>query len=395
LRNLRVSLSNLTKAVVLGALLALAVHAGAAAAQPGLLVGVTDDSLRWATDARAEQAALQRLGAGAVRLTERWAPGEARISAAEAASLAKGLANARGLRVVLSVYGAAQAAPQTDAARGQYCSYVRSIAQRFPQIRDVVVWNEVNSSRFWAPQYDASRNPVAPAQYEALLAACYGRLQTARPGMNVIATLAPRGNDDPQAKGVVGIMPGAYVRAMGGAYRASGRPVKIFDTFALNAYGLTDAEKPWRTHAHAADMSEGDYPRLISALSDAFVGTGQPLPGAGGVSVWYLEDGFQTRVPAAKRTAYTGRENDRHALSVREQAAQLSAAIQLAYCQPGVGAFFNFELADETGLAGWQSGLLWADGSAKASFAAVAAVVARVQAGKVDCSGVPGGSLAQ
>jgi hypothetical protein len=296
---------------------------------------------------------------------------------------------------VLSVYGTAASAPQTDAARAQYCSYVRSIAQRFPQVRDVVIWNEANSSRFWAPQYDAARNPVAPAQYEALLAACYGRLQTAGPGMNVIATLAPRGNDDPQAKGVVGIMPGAYIRAMGSAYRASGRPVKIFDTFALNAYGLTDAEKPSRVHAHAATMSEGDYPRLISALSDAFGATGQPLPGEGGVSVWYLEDGFQTRVPAVKRSSYSGTENDRHALSVAQQAAQLSAAIQLAYCQPGVGAFFNFELADETGLGGWQSGLLWADGTAKASFAPVAAAVARVQAGNVDCSGVPGGSLAQ
>jgi hypothetical protein len=381
-------------AVGVGAL-ALAVQVGCAAAQPGLLVGVTDDSLRWANDAHAEQAALQRLGAGAVRFTEKWSPGQTRISAAAAASLAKGLANARGLRVVLSVYGSAAAAPQTDAERGQYCSYVRSIAQRFPQVRDVVIWNEVNSSRFWAPQYDAAHEPVAPAQYEALLAACYGRLQTARPGMNVIATLAPRGNDDPQAKGVVGIMPGAYVRAMGTAYRASGRPVKIFDTFALNAYGLNDAEKPWRVHAHAANMSQGDYPRLIAALSDAFAGTGQPLPGAGGVSVWYLEDGFQTRVPASKRAAYSGRENDRYALSVKQQAAQLSAAIQLAYCQPGVGAFFNFQLADETGLGGWQSGLLWADGTAKASFAPVASAIARVGAGKVDCTRVPGGSLAR
>lgn len=364
----------------------------AAAGQPGLLVGVTEDSLHWSTHPKVLQDAVSQLGLGAIRYTEQWSPGQTRITAAEGSSLVKGIANAKGLRIVLSVYGAASAAPQTDAQRAQFCSYTRSIVQRFPQIHDVVIWNEVNSSRFWQPQFATGGAPASPGAYEALLAACYGPLQTARPGMNVVATVAPRGNDDPRAKGVVGVPPATFVRDLGKVYRATGRPVKIFDTFALNAYGLTSAERPWRTHPHSADLSEGDYPRLISSLSDAFSGTGQPLPGVGGVTIWYLEDGFQTRVPAAEASAYTGQENDKLAIRAPDQATQLSDAIKLAYCQPGVGAFFNFLLADEPSLAGWQSGVLWADYTPKPSFGTLASLVAAVKAGAIDCRTLKGGS---
>ncbi|HZQ82922.1 MAG TPA: hypothetical protein VFB25_13180 [Gaiellaceae bacterium] len=368
---------------------------------------MTADDLHYAQHPAVLQAAIADLGLDAVRYTQQWQAGETKLSSSEAAGLARGVANAKGLRIVLSVYGAAAAAPQTDTQRAAYCSYVRSIVRRFPQIHDVVIWNESNSSRFWQPQF-SNGSAVAPAQYEALLAACYGELETARPGMNVIATLAPRGNDDPGANGVTGIAPADFVRDLGTAYRASGRPVKIFDTLGLNAYGLTSAERPWRAHVHSNDLSEGDYPRLLSALSAAFAGTGQPLPGAGGVSVWYLEDGFQTTIDPGKASLYTGAENAKalvpplaaHADSASpaatspapDQATQLADAIELAYCQPGVGAFFNFLLADEPSLAAWQSGVLWADDTRKPSFSTLASVVAQVKAGTVDCSTLPGGA---
>ena len=69
-----------------------------------------------------------------------------------------------------------------------------------------------------------------------------------------------------------------------------------------------------------------------------------------------------------------------------DQATQLSDALQLAYCQPAVGAFFNFELADEPNLAGWQSGLLWNDLTPKPSYVAFRTAVRRVASGKVDCA---------
>src|SRR3954451_21852580 len=203
MQNLRLSASKLLKvAVGLASLLALALPVKAWA-QPGLLLGVTEDQLHWSAHPRMLQDAVTQLGLGAVRYTQQWTPGRTRLSAGDAANLAQGISNARGLRVVLSVYGPASAAPQTDAQRAQYCAFTRSIVQRFPQIHDIVVWNEVNSSRFWQPQFAGDGSASAPAQYEALLAACYGPQQSARPGMKATAPVAPRGNDDPQAKGVV------------------------------------------------------------------------------------------------------------------------------------------------------------------------------------------------
>ena len=54
----------------------------------------------------------------------------------------------------------------------------------------------------------------------------------------------------------------------------------------------------------------------------------------------------------------------------RDQASQLRDALLLAHCQPEVGAYFNFELIDEDRLAGWQSGVIWRDGTRKPSYEA-------------------------
>ena len=50
---------------------------------------------------------------------------------------------------------------------------------------------------------------------------------------------------------------------------------------------------------------------------------------------------------------------------------QLADAIKIAYCQPLVGAYFNFHLVDEKDLAGWQSGVYWADGTPKPAYQAL------------------------
>ncbi|MDQ2983786.1 MAG: hypothetical protein M3R70_07680, partial [Actinomycetota bacterium] len=64
--------------------------------------------------------------------------------------------------------------------------------------------------------------------------------------------------------------------------------------------------------------------------------------------------------------------------------------LRLAYCQPYVGAFFNFLLRDESHLAGWQSGPLWADGTPKPSYAAFKQAIADVSSKQVDCGGLNG-----
>ncbi len=275
-------------------------------------------------------------------------------------------------------------------------------------IHDIVIWDEANSAQFWKPQVGA------PAAYETLLADCYDQLHRFSPSVNVITSLSPHEN------------PAAFIAGLGAAYRASGRTLPIFDTYGHDAYPEVSSESPLATHAGALSLDEGDYVRLLADLDTAFGGTGQPVPGTGNVpaggflpaglqmssrtgiingtnaggpvTIWYLEDGFETMIPRSERLAYTGHETNHQLVqpfAVRPstapltsvtQAGQLRDALELAYCQPAVGAWFNFELEDEVGLGGWQSGLLYADGTAKPSYAPFKADVADVAAGQVDCS---------
>ena len=372
---------------------ALLVLALAGPARAGtLVVGVDDDTLKWQPQPAATLAILRDLGVQDVRVTVSWQAGESRISAWNQRVLDRVIGSAWGLRVVVAVYGKPGDAPLDAPVRAGYCAAVADLLRRYPQVNDVVIWNEPNSSAFWRPQYGSDGRSAAPAAYEALLAQCYDALHAVRPGVNVIAASAPHGNDDARAK-APSHSPVAWYRALGAAYRASRRGRPIFDTIGHNAYPDTSAERPWTQHV-GTSIGEGDYRKLIAVLQDGFVGTAQPLPGQDRVSIWYMEQGFESAVPAAKRSFYRGRETDRFALSESggsglDQATQVADAVELASCQPGVGAIFNFELTDEPSLTGWQSGVLWVDGTRKPSYDSFRQAIAAVTAGQVDCSRFP------
>ncbi len=395
---------------------AACVLAGPVRAAPGLLVGVADDTLKWSDKPTAQRALgyTRDLGIRAVRVTVPWQRGETHLGVVDRRPIDRMILATwgGGLRVVLAVYGQPGEAPQTDADRDDYCAFVSSLLRRYPGVSDVVIWNEPNSSRFWRPQFAADGSSAAPAAYEALLARCWDVLHAVRQGANVIAASAPRGNDNPSASGNISHSPVNFYRKLGDAYRASGRRLPIFDTVGHNPYPLSNAERPWLQHGGTV-VAEGDYEKLMSVLQEAFGGTGQPLPGQKQVAIWYMEQGFQTTVDPAKAGLYRGVETDRQALPpvaagsatgiggpAPDQATQLSDALQVAYCQPGVAAFFNFELADETNLGGWQSGLLWADLTPKPSYQPFREAVRKIAAGKVDCEGYakaaaasPGGAI--
>ncbi len=375
--------------------------AGAAHAAPGLLVGMDDDTLKWASrpQANATLSYAHNLGIRAVRVTVPWHPGELRMGVDERIPVDQMILAtwAARFRVVLAVYGRAVDAPQTDADRDSYCAFVANLLRRYPYVVDVVIWNEPNTSPFWRPQFDAAGNSVGPAQYEALLARCFDVLHHVRPGVNVIAASSPRGNNRPDLANA-SHSPVEFYRKLGAAYRASGRQAPIFDTIGHNPYPSRNSERPWLKHA-GGTIGQGDYGKLMGVLAEAFGGTRQPLPGHGRVSIWYMEQGFQTAVDPAKALLYRGKENVLDALApwVRrttaasvegaapDQATQLTDALTIAYCQPGVGAFFNFEIADEPNLDGWQSGLLWADGTPKPSYDAFKTAVRAIAARRVDC----------
>ena len=333
---------------------------GGASAAPGLLLGVDDDSLKWHAHTSSLLSIYGALGLGAVRVTVSWpADGRARTELQRVANAG------RTIRVVLAVTGDPGAPPLDAAARDDYCGYAASLLRRYPWIHDVAIWTEPNSSLFWKPRQGAA------AAYEALLATCWDAVHAAQPAANVIATSAPHAR------------PADWYAAVGRAYRVSGRTQPIFDTVGHNAYPEHSAELPAARHKKGS-IDQGDLDRLLKALHKGFDGTAQRVPGQGGVTVWYLEDGFQT-VPFG--ALYSGKENDRHPVGDAVQATQLAAAVRLAYCQPAVGGFFNFELRDEPQLEGWQSGLLRPDWSAKPSFAAYRDVILAAGENSIPCDG--------
>lgn len=364
----------------------LAIAAAAAAgSEPGehpsdFVIGVDDDHSKWLSRPDGLVAKYRDLGFEAVRITIPWRRGQSRPTNVRIYLHRAAMMIQRGQRVIISVFGKPSEAPLDATGRRQYCDFLHYVLLRIP-FRDVVIWNEANSPQFWPA------SAGAPA-YEALLAACWRRLQSLPREINVISTTAAHYD------------PAGFVRALGDAYRERGRRHPILDTFGHNPYPNNASEPPWVRHDDARTIGQGDLDRLLRAIEDGFGETAQPLPGEGRTTVWYVETGFQTIVPREKRRFYRGEETDRFVVPplasegaepwVRDQAGQLRDALLLARCQPAVGAFFNFELLDEDRLAGWQSGLLWRDGTHKPSYDSFKAAVQLVRSGELDCATVAG-----
>jgi hypothetical protein len=382
--------------------------AGAAQAEPGLLVGVTEDGLKFEPDAALDDA--RELGIGAFRITLRWRPGLAEPTAAQTEELDRATAGPSDVAVVLSVFGErAVYAPTTEGRQNEYCSFVEEIVRRYQRIRSVSIWNEPNKTFFWTPQFNPDGSSAAPRAYAALLARCWDALHQARSDIRVIApTTAPRGNDNPNAVSNVSHSPTAFIRELGRTYRESGRDAPIFDVVGHHIHGMHSAERPWRKHP-GTGVTQGDLDKLQKALSAAFAGTAQPVPGRcvneKCVPVWWLEAGYQTKPDKAKASLYTGFEisprplpdstgevtlepvPDSNSLAP-DQATQIVSALRLAYCQPHVEAFFNFLLWDEQRLEGWQSAPYWFDRTPKGSFAAFRRAIREVAEGDVECDRV-------
>jgi len=305
-----------------------------------LLVGVDDDTLKWTARPLEVVRWQRRLGADAVRVWVPWR-GERRPLATRRVELSRIEAAAGRTTVVLAVFGFARSTPTATWAQRRFCRFARRALALVPDARAVVVWNEANSPTYW---------DGTPAAYERLLARCYDALH--RSGLTVLDSTASAH------------APAAFLRAVGAAYRRSGRTRPLVDAFGHNPYPRTPGEPPDARH-RPGFLGEGDYGRLQSVLR-AF---GRP-------DVWYLEDGFQSTVPRRLRARYDGHETV-EAVAPRVQATHLRAAIALAACQPHVRAFFNFELADETRLSGWQSGLVWRGVHRKPAAAAFASAPRR------------------
>ena len=347
--------------------------------------GITDDAGKYAEDGGASFfSLLNDLGMNENRMTVRWDPA-APTTIPEQAFLDRAIpqANARGIQVVFSIYPSkALGLAETPNGVQLFAQFAAKVAARYPSVTRIICLNEGNQPRFHQPQFDAQGNGVAGALQEQAMAACYDALKAVNAAIDVIGFgFSGRGNDDFEASSNVSHSPLRLLKEIGDAYRASGRTRPIADDVALHCYPNSNTDAPtvgfaWPNYGCV------NLDRFKQGWWDAFHGTGQPVfgeNGAPGVRAFVDETGYQVAVPADKTGAYQGAENVK-TIDEATQGAYYAQLIALMACDPNVALFNFFHAVDEVSLPGWQSGLVLADGTHRASYAAVKDAVARNRA---------------
>jgi hypothetical protein len=363
----------------------------ASAAGPGMIVGAVEDHVRASSlvEAEARMQIFRLSGFRAVRVTSYWAPGLSRPEAGELDTLRNVATSAQrnGVRVYVTVmHPGSRTTPLTDEARAEFASYTATIAREVPAIRDVIVANEPNLNRFWLPQFGLDGSSAAPSSYLQLLAATYDALKAVSPAIRVHGgAVSPRGTDRPDGVRPTH-SPTTFIRALGVAYRASGRALPVMDSFAIHVYGDHSSQPPSTPHP-GTTIGIADYDKLVALLGEAFDGTaqrGSTLP------ILYGEYGVETQIPPSKASLYTGTEPaGTRPVDEATQAAFYEQAMALAFCQPTVQGMLLFLSQDERALETWQSGIYYADGTPKASLPRVTSALDRTTGGSIArCAGL-------
>ena len=212
-------------------------------------------------------------------------------------------AKEQGVKVVLAVYPAKARAVADNGPAG-FIDFCGRVATAFPDAAAFIVGNEPNQPRFWQPQFNADGSQASAAAFLTVLAGCYDAIHAT--GKQVIGVgLSPRGNDNPLAPSNVSTSPVRFIRALGAAYRASGRRQPIMDAFSFHPYPNANTDPPFIGYQWP-NAGMPNFDRIKQALWDAFNGTKQPHIETG-LPLWLDEVGWQ--VPTEGSDAYTGAEN--------------------------------------------------------------------------------------
>ena len=372
--------------------LALAFAASAFAGGPALRVGVTTDLAKQSDPALAQAEILRAKGAGfdAIRLTQDWLPGQTEPPGGDLAQLKNAVfaADANGLKVVLVVsHPGSRTTPLTEQARSEFAQFCAALAKGLPTVRLYTIGNEPNLNGFWLPQFGPNGENVAAPAYLALLAASYDALKAVSPRIMVLGgALSPRGSDNP-ALARHTHSPTQFIKDLGVAYRASGRTTPVMDALSIHPFPDNSSVSPATPHPNSTSIGVADYDKLVKLLSDAFDGTaqaGSKLP------IYYGEFGIESLPPTEKLSLYEGTEpTTTKPVDEKKQAEYYRKAIELSFCQPNVAGLFVFLSADDAKRTGWQSGLYYADKTAKSSLAEVKKAARQSRGGVVArCAGL-------
>jgi hypothetical protein len=389
------------------ALLALAVPAVAHAA-PQLQTGISDDGILLHSPERAPAVVARWAAAGIdmVRIQVRWvaiAPGA--LEPAQplgfdardpedpqynwaATDQALALVVANGMTPLLTVTGSgplwASRVPSLGNPRYQpdpvkFGQFAEAVARRYGRVADrYLIWNEPNQPLWLQPQQECPVagqrcSPVAPHTYRALVRAAYPAIHQADPGAQVIAgALAPRGADPLQRNRP--LHPLAFIRAFG-CVDAQYKPIRTgrcrgfqparIDGFAYHPHAIKAS--PSTPSPHTDDATIADLRKLEDTLDAVQRAHGFTTPTGAHTPLHLTEFGYQTNPPDPYDGIPPGR-----------QSRWLQEAAYTAWRDPRVRTLVQYEWQDEAvksvgagrkKYAGWQSGLVYADGKAKPALA--------------------------
>ena len=253
-----------------------------------------------------------------------------------------------------------------------FATWLRSLADAFPQVTTFIVGNEPNLNTFWRPQGNGAGQILSGASFGPFLAAGYNALKAKSTAITVLGVgSSPRGERGPAAAGKSS--PVHFLDSLGDWYRSSNLQTPLMDGFSFHPYpNPSDFTVPFTFAYGWPNASVQELPRIKQALYDAFNGTRQKTT-LQGLKLYLDEVGWQ--VSTEGNGAYTGSENVR--VTTEETQAQIyDQLVRFVVCDPDVAQLNVFGYWDEKDRGGWQAAPRRADGSARASNAALAAAIA-------------------
>ena len=346
-------------------------------------IGANDDSGKYAEDGGAAMyGQMSALGLRQTVIGVRFTPSQPLV-VQDKAGLDRAISNAvdAGLRVVLAVYPFPSREIEAGLATpSNFAAYVGVLASIYPRVKQFVIGNEPNQTLFWRPQFDASGANASAAAFGPYLAAAYDTLKAVDPAIEVVGIgLSPRGNDRPDARNNVSTSPVRFLRGLGSWYRRSGRTLPLMDAFSFHPYPRNATDPLERGYAWP-NAGFANLDRIKQALWDAFEGTPQPTT-VEGLELHLDEVGWQ--VDTTGRPGYQGLENVPVTDEIT-QAAIYGQLVRAAACDPDIAEVSFFGFRDDGLRTGFQAGLQWMDGTARAAAAAVRSAIAESARG---CAG--------
>ena len=322
--------------------------ASTALASPYVQYGVQDDAwLRYGSGTLDERTAtLKGLGADVVRYTLVWRELEPRRGVYDwrSADAVLGALHAHGIAPVVTLWGTpawangGRPANWAPTSASTFAAFAKAAAKRYPYVRRWLVWNEPNKAPFLRP---TSARTYVRQLLNPAYAAIHAANRRALVGGGVTGPIAGAG----------GVSPVAFIQQMG-RYHAR-----------LDAY----AHNPYPARPRTETPTSGGCARCatitMATLDKLLYWVGREW---GGKRIWLTEYGYQTNPP----DRWLG-------VSAAAQAHYASEAALKAYEAPRVDMLIHYLVRDDRELAGWQSGLLTAAGSAKPSYRAFALPLAQ------------------